>query len=40
MDLATSLPDALNRYDFTGMDLAMAVKDLDFWPVEIAVIAE
>jgi len=38
MDLVTHLPDALNRFDYTSMDLGMEVKDLDFWPAEFAVV--
>jgi len=38
MDMVTRLPDALNRFDYTSMDLALDIKDLDFWPAEFAVV--
>lgn len=36
----TALPDCRGRFDYTSTDLAMEVKDLEFWPAEIAVIAQ
>ena len=38
--ITVTLPDGLSRFDYTSSDLAMEIKDLDFWPSEIAVIAE
>ena len=40
MGLDTSLPVCRGRFDYTSTDLAMEVKDLDLWPVEIALIAQ
>ena len=40
MGMTTSLPDSRGRFDYTSTDLAMEIKDLEFWPAEIAVIAQ
>lgn len=40
MRLVATLPDCLSRFDYTSTDLVLDIKDLDFWPAEIAVIAE
>ncbi len=40
MRLVATLPDCAARFDYTSTDLALDIKDLDFWPPEIAVIAE
>ncbi len=38
--MTTSLPDCRGRFDYTSTDLAMEIKDLEFWLAEIAVIAQ
>ena len=40
MRLVATLPDCLGRFDYTSTDLALDIKDLDYWPPEVAVIAE
>lgn len=40
MRLAATLPDCVARFDYTSTDLSLDIKDLDFWPLEISVIAE
>jgi len=40
MHLVATLPDCLARYDYTSTDVALDIKELDFWPLKIAVIAE
>lgn len=40
MGMTTSLPDCRGRFDYTSTDLAMEIKDLEFWLPEIAVIAQ